>query len=162
MVPKNKKTQNFDDFWGRNCSLLPGNPSGKVGRLHPPPFLMGFPGPISHFDPQKVYDFGFLTFGTIRRSSIYGTVSALTFRHHFTGTRRVTQAPRRPSCKRSTVLLQRTWFLGLWWGGRAGNLRFGAASWPNPAPGGLGKGPGRGPARFACMFSPVDKSNATQ
>ncbi len=27
---------------------------------------------------------------------------------------------------------------------------------PSPAPGGLGKGPSRGPARFVPIFSPVD------
>ncbi len=33
----------------------------------------------------------------------------------------------------------------------------GAVSRPNPAPGGLGKGPGRGPVRFSPVSSPVDK-----
>ncbi len=43
------------------------------------------------------------------------------------------------------------------WGGRAKHRRFLAASRPNPAPGGLGKGTGRSPARFAPIFSPVHR-----
>ncbi len=49
-------------------------------------------------------------------------------------------------------------FLCFFRGGRTGNRRFWAASRPNPAPGSLGKGQGRGPARFAPVFSPVDQS----
>ncbi len=49
-------------------------------------------------------------------------------------------------------------FSGVVGGGRTGHRRFWAASQPNPAPGGLGKGPGRGPVRFAPVFSPVGQS----
>jgi hypothetical protein len=38
-----------------------------------------------------------------------------------------------------------------------GNRRFLAASRPDPAPGGFGKGPGLDPARFAAISSRVDQ-----
>jgi hypothetical protein len=40
MVPKTKPK--FVEIGVRNYFLAPGNPSGKVGGLRPPPFLMGF------------------------------------------------------------------------------------------------------------------------
>jgi hypothetical protein len=46
------------------------------------------------------------------------------------------------------------------WGGRTGNRRFRAASRPDPALGELGKGPGRGPARFEQIVSLVDQSES--
>ena len=55
-------------------------------------------------------------------------------------------------------------FIFLWFfdfvgevGGRTGNRRFLAASRPNPAPGGLGKGPGRFPSGFAPIFRSADQ-----
>ncbi len=42
--------------------------------------------------------------------------------------------------------MQSTRCLGFYGGGKIGNLRYWAASRPNPAPGGPGKSPGRGPA----------------